>query len=367
MDRLQVKTDHFHGSDLEKIEAIYGIRKEDILSFSDNVNPLGISQGLRDSLSAQLDVITSYPDRTYRELRETIAAYAGCEADQVAVGNGSTELISLAVRVLQPRKALLPEPTYSEYEREISLAGGELIRWRIPEENGFRITAEALDGALREDIDLLILCDPNNPTAQAVPNDEMRRLLELCRGRGIFVMVDEIYVEFAPEGTSVIPLTAEFPNLLVLRGTSKFFSAPGLRLGYAVTGDRTLLGKIAALQNPWTISSLAEMAGRLMFRDEDYIRRTRRFITQERQRVCDILRTWDTVRFPEPQANFVLVQIRKEGVTAADLFDHCIRHGLMIRDCSTFDYLDTSWFRFCFRMPEEDDRLLEALAGRLCD
>ncbi len=356
-----VNKDHFHGSDLEKIEKCYGIRKEDIISFSDNVNPLGISQKLKESLSEHLDAITSYPDREYKELRAAIAAYAGCTAESIIVGNGSTELISLAIRVLQPKRALLPEPTYSEYEREISLTGGQLERCEIRSENAFRLEPEELEMRLTPQHDLLVLCNPNNPTSQAISREDLRKILKTCKEKGIFVMVDETYVEFASADITAVPMTGEFDNLLVLRGTSKFFSAPGLRLGYAVTGNETLLSGMCALQNPWTISSLAEMAGRLMFGDQDYIRKSRELITAERSRVCAILRSWNSVEIYEPQANFVLVHIRKEGVTASGLFDFCIRQGLMIRNCSTFDYLDESYFRLCFRMPEEDDRLLKAL------
>lgn len=90
--------DHFHGSDLEKIEEIYGIKKEEIVSFSANVNPLGVSPLLKHTLSDQIDAITSYPDREYTSLRRCIAAYCGTETENVIVGNGSTELISLLFR-----------------------------------------------------------------------------------------------------------------------------------------------------------------------------------------------------------------------------------------------------------------------------
>ena len=116
--------EHFHGSDLEKIEAVYGIKKEDITSFSANVNPLGVSPLLRRTLASHIDAITSYPDREYTSLRECIAAYTGTDASQVIVGNGSTELISLFIQIEHPKKAMILGPTYSEYEREISLGGG---------------------------------------------------------------------------------------------------------------------------------------------------------------------------------------------------------------------------------------------------
>lgn len=112
--------DHFHGSDLEKIEQVYGIQKESITSFSANVNPLGISPALRQTLSEKIDAISTYPDRDYVSLRKCIAAYAGTDFENIIVGNGSTELISLFIQIEHPKKAVVIGPSYSEYEREIA-------------------------------------------------------------------------------------------------------------------------------------------------------------------------------------------------------------------------------------------------------
>ena len=134
--------DHFHGSDLEKIEEIYGIKKEEIVSFSANVNPLGVSPLLKHTLSDQIDAITSYPDREYTSLRRCIAAYCGTETENVIVGNGSTELISLFIQVEHPKKALVIGPTYSEYEREIALGGGTTLYYPLREADDFKLNVE---------------------------------------------------------------------------------------------------------------------------------------------------------------------------------------------------------------------------------
>jgi threonine-phosphate decarboxylase len=355
--------DHFHGSDLEKIEEIYGIRKEDIVSFSANINPLGISQNLKTSISSQIEAIQTYPDREYRELRRTIAAYAGTHCENVIVGNGSTELISLVISVVAPKKAMILGPTYSEYEREISLQGGHTLYYPLREENDFVLDVRDLCSHLSDDIDLLVLCNPNNPTSTAICRTQMRAILDACMEHGIFVMVDETYVEFThpDEKISSVPLTGYYTNLIILRGTSKFFAAPGLRLGYALTGNADLIRKIQTMQNPWSISSLAEIAGRLMFQDDEYIRQTAALIDSERSRLYRSLAAMDSVKVYEPKANFLLVRIKKEDVDAQQLFDHCIRRGLMIRNCSTFPFLSDKYFRFCFMNPADNDRLLAAI------
>ncbi len=355
--------DHFHGSDLEKIEDAYGIRKEDITSFSANINPLGISTALRTSISEHIDAIQTYPDREYRELRKTIAAYCGTQFENIIVGNGSTELISLMIGTISPKKAMILGPSYSEYEREISLKGGTTVYYPLKEALDFHMDAADFCGHLNDDLDMLIICNPNNPTSTALSRSEMRTILDSCMQHGIFVMVDETYVEFThpDEEISSVPLTDYYTNLTVLRGTSKFFAAPGLRLGYAVTGNTDLIRKVNASQNPWSISSIAEIAGRLMFRDTEYITRTSALIDSERTRLYRELASWDSVKVYEPKANFMLVRILKEHVTADELFDHCIRKGLMIRNCSTFPFLSSKYFRFCFMNPEDNDRLIAAL------
>lgn len=367
--------DHFHGSDLEKIEKVYGIKPSDVTSFAANVNPLGISYKLKTTLCDRIDTITSYPDRDYTALRTSISNYINLEKENIIVGNGSTELISLFIQITAPKKALLITPTYSEYERELALQGGTLDYFPLLEEEDFVLNITKLENVLANDYDLLILCNPNNPTSTAIPTNTMRQILTCCKDvakkiadrkgsdHELFVIVDETYVEFAPEMKKItaIPLVREFDNLVVLRGVSKFFAAPGLRLGYASTSSKKLLTEINERKNPWTINTLAAIAGEIMFSDEDYITKTKAFISSERTRVCDVLRQNQNLKVYEPVANFVLVRILKPGVTASKLFEACIQKGLMIRDCVTFPGLDESYFRICFMSKEKNDELLEVI------
>ncbi len=355
--------DHFHGSDLEKIEAEYGIRKEDITSFSANVNPLGISPKMKETLINNIDCITSYPDREYTALRKCIASYAGTVPENIVVGNGSTELISLFIQLKHPKKALIIGPTYSEYEREISLEGGTSLYYPLQEKEHFLLDTEHLCKRLNETLDLLVICNPNNPTSTAIPSASMRRILDVCKQYDIFVMVDETYVEFAPDvkEISCVPLTHYYNNLVILRGVSKFFASPGLRLGYAITGNSDLIKEINTQKNPWTINSFAAVAGEAMFSDTDYILKTRELIASERARCTEEMRALSTVRIYEPTANFMLVRILKKQVDADLLFEHAIRRGLMIRNCSTFPFLDNHFIRFCFMSPQKNDELLSCL------
>ena len=312
--------EHFHGSDLEKIEKIFQIKKEDIVSFSANVNPLGISYKLKKELASHIDAITSYPDREYTSLRKANGEYVHTDYQNILVGNGSTALISLVIHMLRPKKALIIGPTYSEYEHEISLGGGRSHYFRLRESDDFILNEAALCDALTEDIDLLVICNPNNPTSSQITRKVMRNILDHCKEKGIFVMVDETYVEFSRQAEEItsIPLTPYYNNIIILRGISKFFAAPGLRLGYAICGNRQLVKEMDSFKNPWTINSLAAIAGEIMFKDTDYIKETTDLISSERERICRILDDCPKVKYYTPNANFILVRILDDEITSED-------------------------------------------------
>ena len=353
----------FHGSDLEEIEKHYHIPKEEIVGFGANVNPLGISSSVKEGLAANMDLITTYPDRNYTSLKNVISNYCKVDASHIVIGNGCTELISMLIQHRHPKRALLLGPTYSEYERELGLNGGEIIMYNLVAENNFQLNLDDFFKHLEDSIDLLIICNPNNPTSSALTVSEMELILKKCKEQDIFVMVDETYVEFSPsiEEYSTMSLVSSYDNVMVLRGVSKFFAAPGLRLGYGVTSNEDFLKVIFTYQNPWCLNVLTALAGELMFQDEAYITATRALIDQEQGKIYEALQKIPHLHVFKPMANFFLVKILKEGVTSFDVFDFLIRKKLMVRDCSSFTCLEGEYIRFCIMSPEDNQRLLDGL------
>lgn len=357
------KAPAFHGSDLEAISAYYKIPQESIVGFGANVNPLGLSDYVRRSLCENLDVITRYPDRNYVSLRKFIAGYSNVNFDYVVTGNGSTELISLLISQRNAKHALVIGPTYSEYERELSLTGGKMSFYDLKEENNFAFNLDDFIDNLQEDVDFLILCNPNNPTSSVIKKGLLEQLIQECQTRNIFVMIDETYVEFAPcvEEITATSLVEKYNNFMILRGVSKFFAAPGIRLGYGITSNKEFLATLKLHQNPWSLNSLGALAGELMLTDTYYIKKTRELILGEREKMCRQLGTFRYAKYYEPYGNFILVKILKEGLTSQDVFEHCIRKGLMIRDCSSFENLEGEYIRFCMMSPKDNQRLMDCL------
>lgn len=353
----------FHGSDIEKISACYHIKKEAIVNFAGNVNPLGLPASVKEAVATHADSFSSYPDREYLSLRNVLSNYCDVPADYILPGNGSSELIALLIEARAPKHTLILGPTYSEYSRELTFSGSTQDYYHLQETSDFRPDLEDLFHTLSDGYDFLIICNPNNPTSSAIFRDELKELLAFCKRKNIFVMIDETYVEFAPDISAItaVPLTKQFSNLMVLRGVSKFYAAPGMRFGYGITGNSEFLKTMREKQIPWSLNSLGAFAGEMLFQDHDYYQQTRNLILSERQKMYETIKKLPTFKIYPAYANFLLVKILKDGVTSFDVFERCIQKGLMIRDCSSFQCLEGEYVRFCIQMPEENQRLLDLL------
>lgn len=354
---------HQHGGNLDAVEAQYGIPKEEIRDFSGNINPLGFPPDTAKALAENIAIVSRYPDRGYRALRRSIAAYTGADPAHIAVGNGSTELISTFIASVAPQKALIVGPAYSEYAHSVALCGGAFDYFPLREEEDFCLHPDRLLAALTPQIQLLVLCNPNNPTGTAVRLEALRQVLAHCKANGIAVMIDETYIEFSvdPAAFCAIPLVGEFDNLFVIRGTSKFFAAPGLRLGYGVCANQKFLENLAQKQDPWSVNSLAAFAGERLFREQAFMAETRDLILSERVRLLSELHRWPEVKVYPTASNFILLRLLGQNRRADVVTDALIRQKMLLRDCASFPFLDESYLRFCILLPEENTALLQAL------
>lgn len=358
------KSKHYqHGGDLEAIEEYYGIPRNQLIDFSSNVNPLGISPKAKKELAQNLDLISTYPDRKYIQLRQKIAKYTGADFDLILVGNGSTELISLFITLIHPKKSLIIGPTYSEYEREIFLNGGKAEYYPLKEELNFQLDIEHLKTYLSDAIDLLVICNPNNPTGSYIAQKELSVILDYCASKNIFVMIDETYIEFVEnmDEVTAIPLSKSYDNLIILRGISKFFSSPGLRFGYGICGNPELIKRMDEIKNPWTINILASFGAGIMLEDTEYIEATKTLIHSERNKIYNTLKKWKNIKVYKPSANFVLFKLLRDDITSSMVFEKLIEQHMIIRDASSFPFLDSRYMRFCFLLPEQNQKLLDAL------
>ena len=227
-----------HGGDWAGYRAKFG---RDALDFSANVSPLGLPEGVALAIVNALPTADRYPDPLCRELRQKLSASENVHENQILCGNGAADLIFRLVLAKKPRRTLLPAPTFAEYASALKTVGCEVEYFFLKEENDFEITEELLS-ALHETIDMVFLCQPNNPTGQIVTSDFLEKLLKKCRACHATPVIDECFLDFLPEHESRTAkhFLAQFPELVILKAFTKLYAMAGVRLGYVLSGDEKL-------------------------------------------------------------------------------------------------------------------------------
>ncbi len=344
-----------HGGDVRRLARRAGLSQDRLLDFSANINPLGPPEGLRSVVSSALSEVAAYPDPDCRALKEVIAQTYRISRDTVLVGNGSTELIYLLPQALERSRAVVPVPSYADYVTACRRAGYSVELARLRESDDFRLDYEELESTLSGD-EIVFLGHPNNPTGLPLSND---RILEIAsRFPGTIFIIDEAFTALSEGVTS---FASDRPaNVISLISLTKTYAVPGLRLGCAIA-DPAIARRVEALQPPWTVNSIAQAVGTVALQDEDYLVRSRRYVTERRERLTNALESIPGVTVYPAAANFLLARIDRSDMAAPALAEKTLGHGIAIRVCGNFHGLDDRFFRIAVRTETENDLLLESL------
>ncbi len=342
-----------HGGD------IYG-GKDEILDFSVNVNPLGMPASVKLAAAEAIKDCASYPDHSCRRLRRAIAERYGTDPEAVVCGNGASDLIYRLFAALRPKATLLAAPTFSEYEKAALSFGGEVRRHALSESASFGLTEGILD-RLAADVDLLFLCNPNNPTGRLIERKLLSKILDGCADYGIFLALDECFLELS-EGwaDSLIGRIEGNEKLFILRAFTKDYAMPGLRLGYGFCSDKGLLEKMGGAGQPWSVSVPAEAAGIAACGEAGFLKASREYIRRERERLAAALSGLG-LGVVGSEANFIL--FRAPGVK--DLKERLLGRGLLIRSSAGFFGLTDEHYRVAVRREADNARLIKALREEL--
>jgi len=350
------RTARIHGGNIYEAAKRFGIDEEDIIDFSSNVNPLGPPSAAKRAVKRSITFLDRYPDPEMNGLRKTVARYFGIKPGQVICGNGSNGLIRLIPQVFRPKKVLIPVPTYMEYAAAAEDAGGKVVTFPLKEREGFRVDPLEMAFALKG-MDMAFLCNPNNPTGLLISKVEMLEIMQYALQQGVRLVVDEAFMDFSGSD-SIVKEAVQSSHLICLRAFTKFFGMPGLRIGYAVS-DETTASDLRNGQEPWAVSIPAEQAAIAALNEWRYIKKTRRLIEKERERLLSALRILPGVEPFPCSANFILLKLT--SIDAWQLTEKLGQRGLLVRDCSSFPGLSNRFVRIAVRTRRENNRLVTLL------
>lgn len=360
--------DSIHGGNVYEASRELGREVRRLIDFSASINPLGPSPHVWRVITEARRLITHYPDPDCWELRQALAQYWQRKAEEIVVGNGSTELLDVLPRALKIRHLVIVHPTFSEYAASMARAGGRITAVYAKAREQYAQPIEHLCQLLEQrqrnsdPIDGVLLCNPNSPTGQACVVEDLLRLADIAQRRKIWLIIDEAFADYCPD-RSFLPSAASWSRLVVLRSLTKFYALPGLRIGYAVAKPAAIEA-FRRLMPPWSVNVMGQMAALAAVNDSAYARRSIRFMARERERFGTMLAALPGCSVMPTYANYFFVELPR-GWHAGEVSAQLRGKGLLIRDCSTVPGANSRSIRLAVRSQDENDRLIQALSRLL--
>jgi threonine-phosphate decarboxylase len=376
-----IEGDRFYCTPSGKKENVYRLAEElklperKILDFSFPVNPLGVSKKMKAELRQHLKYLHIYPDPEARRLRKRLSQYHGIDPEMILCGNGSSELLRLVLKGVNPQRVLIPAPENRGYEKAVLRvrqgdkgAGIHIIYHQSERSDNFQFNAHTYIDALRNvgnpsplspdsspSAGLAFLCNPNSVTGRLTGKDVVRKIAEAAKENRCYLIVDEAFIDFCP-GESVIEAVAENPYLIVLRTMTYFHALAGIGIGYGIFA-KELAGELSGCREPWTINSLSQRVAAIALKDKVYQNETCAVIREEKRFLESNFMKLG-IEFLPSDANFYLVRSSK----AREISNRLKARAILLGECSDIRGLDDTYLRVAVKSHKENAVLIKELA-----
>lgn len=358
-----------HGGDIYTEGILKG---KDLLDFSSNINPLGIPKSFTHNIDKAVELLSVYPDIEYRELKRNIKDYLNdsdyyfpgddlnsidfIQEENIVLGNGAAEIIDLSIGCFT--SICIVVPSFIEYEKDAAKWGSSIVYSKLTDnmELDYHDIMEKM-----KNCESLIIGNPNNPNGKIIDKKKFKSILEYCEEWKKTIIIDEAFIEFTEKtSNSFISELRNYKCLFIVRAITKFFGMPGVRLGFGISRNESILEKIRSKQNPWNINCFAELAAKYIFKDEEYIRNSLKWIRTERKFMMDELNKINIIdRVYETSANFVLCRLK--NITCDALYRECLNNGVVIRQCDNYRGLSDRYIRLAIKDRNKNKSIISIL------
>ena len=319
------------------------------IDFSASINPYGIDPNLKDILKESIDILVHYPNQDYSEVKALISRKHDVSEESIYLGNGANSIIFRLFSIFDKELNIcIPTPSFETYRLAAESVSANIVYYDM---NGFKITNEIFD-ILSDNIDVLVLTNPNNPTGYLIEEKLLQRLLEYCKAENIFVLLDECFLEFVLDGErySQISNLSKYTNLAILRSLTKLYAFPGLRFGYLLTENKKIIENLNKLTPSWDINTLALEAAKFSL-----IQNMSQVVLKIQKEKSILLKNLKSVGIEvfDSKANFLLCRYKK------NLSNALLNQGVIVRDCSDYRGMDDTYFRVAVRTNSDNMILFE--------
>lgn len=336
-----------HDAELQAL----GLTPDDVSDWSSSTNPYGPAPAVLRAL--QEAAIGRYPDTSGLRARQVLGGSVGIEPERLVLGNGAADLLwSLARAWLAPgRRALIVEPTFSEFRAAAHATGAQLGEWRSGPETGFLVDLDAVGARARAlGASVLYLCSPNTPTGSALPAERIAAFA-LAHAE-LSIVLDQSFLTLSERHADAsVPQPS---NVASVRSLTKDHGIPGVRLGYAIARP-DLCAAIEAGRSAWSTSAFAQAAAIACSGCPEFVRDSRERLLVDRRELERELADLGIRSFPSV-CTFLLARVPEVAALRARLLE---RHRIVVRDCASFGL--PGFMRLGAKPPAARRRLIEAL------
>jgi L-threonine-O-3-phosphate decarboxylase len=341
-----------HGGNLDWAATIANCQIGSLLDFSASINPLGPPLSAIKAIKEGIKQLHYYPSPDYQSLRQALADDHHLTLDYILPGNGAAELLTWAAWAsVNLESVYLPSPGFADYQRAFTTFQVKTLFYSLSQlTKGINVYPNCG----------LLINNPHNPTGQLWT----KSLLESYLEQFTLVIVDEAFMDFLLpyEQESLISLVKKYDNLIILRSLTKFYSLPGLRLGYIVSHPERI-NQWQKWRDPWSVNILAALAGEEVIRDRSFQQQTWDWLAPTKTHLFEQLQNFAQFKPLNSWANFLLVETE---IPSSQLQLNLLKnHQILIRDCLSFPELGDRYFRVAVRTTKENERLINALTQTL--
>lgn len=345
-----------HGGDIYSQGLTADGRK--MIDFSANINPFGLPKGVKKAIIQSLDSCVNYPDAFCRELAEATSKFLHVSKENLFFGNGAADVLFRLAIALKPHKALLLAPTFADYEKALRSVGCNIEYYNLSKTKGFIIQEDILE-QISSGIDIVVICNPNNPTGAICNKKLLEAILMCCKETGTRLLVDECFMDFVPkeQAYSLRGLLKSYSNLIILKAFTKTFAIPGVRLGYCLTADKKLLNSLHEAGQDWNVSIMAQEAGKAAVLETEYLEKSHAYVQKQRVTMIKKLKEIKDLTVYSSLANYIFFYFDKK----LDLVELLKNKGFMIRSCANYHNLGKGYYRVAVKRQSENRALIKAL------
>lgn len=342
------------------------------LDFSVNINPYGMPDSVRLALLRAIGDCDKYPDIQSMDLINSISELTGVDGRFILPGNGASELFAAIVHGIQPRRIVIPVPSFYGYEKAAAMAESfeiikketaiaaamaepEVVFYEMKETAAFKLD-EGIREYLTEETDLLFLANPNNPLGNLVEAGLLEQIAKDCKEKQICFVIDECFLDFTGEEEkySFKGKLKDYPEVIVVKAFTKIFAIPGVRLGFLLCSDENRREKIQRHLPEWNLSVFAQAAGRAACKEIAYMKQTVKLIQKERDYLSEELRKMG-IEVYHSQTDYLFIR------TEIPLYEKLLEKEILIRDCSNFRGLRKGYYRIALKTHDENKQLINAV------